>query len=94
MQKIHTKIGTARIVAYAEQGLGNGTVSVCECVFPSVCVSKHGIPAANPLPQACCCWLGGGGRRYRSIAARPALRSSGVQRVNAGNATMSAYAGS
>ena len=60
------------------------------CVRLSVCLSQNGLIAANPLLWVCCCELGW----HQLIAAWPAFSSSGVRRMNAVSATLSAYAGS
>jgi len=57
---VYTKkfVGTARVQSmWARRRRVYETVR-CPFVCPSICLSQHGLTAANPLLQVCCCWPG------------------------------------
>ena len=76
-----------------DQGLRNDTIR-CASICPSVRLSR------SPAAAACGGFaaLGPAGRRYRSIAERPAPQQHGAAArraaANAGSATFTAYVGS
>ena len=68
--------GQSHVQSYVEQGLCNGMMSHFICW--SICLSRHGLTAANPLLHVCCC---GPGRQEILISCCPACSSSSGRQI-------------